>query len=84
MERVFGTLQQRLPPLLRLNGITTIEAANRYLAETYLPEHNARFAVAAAEQGSAFVPSAAGLRDILCPGVLHRALGESRHRLRRL
>src|SRR5271165_1836084 len=46
MERVFGTLQQRLPPLLRLNGITTIEAANRYLAETYLPEHNARFAVA--------------------------------------
>ena len=66
MERVFGTLQQRLPPLLRLNGITTIEAANRYLAETYLPEHNARFAVAAAEQGSAFVPFAAGLRDILC------------------
>ena len=30
MERVFGTLQQRLPPLLRLNGITTVEAANRY------------------------------------------------------
>src|SRR5271165_1123147 len=27
---------------------------------------NARFAVAAAEQGSAFVPFAAGLRDILC------------------
>ena len=66
MERVFGTLQQRLPPLLRLNGITTIEAANRYLAETYLPEHNARFAVAAAEEGSAFVPFAAGLQDILC------------------
>src|SRR5271166_1950189 len=66
MERVFGTLQQRLPLLLRLNGITTIEAANRYLAETYLPEHNARFAVAPAEEGSAFVPFAAGLRDILC------------------
>jgi hypothetical protein len=66
MERVFGTLQQRLPPLLRLNRIITIEAANRYLAETYLPEHNARFAVAAAEEGSAFVPFAAGLQDILC------------------
>ena len=66
MERVFGTLQQRLPPLLRLNGMTTIVAANRYLAETYLPEHNARFAVAAAEEGSAFVPFAAGLQDILC------------------
>jgi hypothetical protein len=41
MERVFGTLQQRLPPLLRLHGITTMAAANRYLAQTYLPEHNA-------------------------------------------
>src|SRR5712692_7953159 len=66
MERVFGTLQQRLPPLLRLNGITTIEAANRYLAETYLPAHNARFAVTPAEEGSAFVPFAARLRDVLC------------------
>jgi transposase len=66
MERVFGTLQQRLPPLLRLHGITTIAAANRYLAETYRPEHNARFAVAATEQGSAFVPFVASLRDILC------------------
>jgi transposase len=53
MERVFGTLQQRLPPLLRLHGVTTMAAANRYLAQTYLPEHNARFAVAAAEAGSA-------------------------------
>jgi transposase len=66
MERVFGTLQQRLPPLLRLNNITTVEAANRYLAETYRPVHNARFAVASAEEGSAFVPFVASLRDILC------------------
>jgi hypothetical protein len=66
MERVFGTLQQRLPPLLRLNGITTMAAANRYLAQTYLPEHNARFAVAAAEAGSAFVPFVGVLDDILC------------------
>jgi hypothetical protein len=47
-------LQQRLPPVLRLAGITTIAAANRYLAEIYLPAHNARFAVAPAEEGSAF------------------------------
>lgn len=66
MERVFGALQQRLPPLLRLHGITTIEAANRYLADTYRSEHNARFAVAAAEEGSAFVPFAGDVRDILC------------------
>lgn len=66
MARVFGALQQRLPPLLRLHGITTIEAANRYLADTYRSEHNARFAVAAAEEGSAFVPFAGDVRDILC------------------
>lgn len=66
MERVFGTLQQRLPPLLRLAGIATIDAANQYLREIYVVEHNARFAVSAAEQGSAFVPFVGALRDVLC------------------
>jgi transposase len=66
MERVFGTLQQRLPPLLRLHSITTMAAANQYLREVYIPEHNRRFAVAAAEAGSAFVPFLGPLRDILC------------------
>ncbi len=67
MERVFGTLQQRLPQELRLAGITTVEAAaNRFLAERLIPEHNRRFAVAAAEPGSAFVPFAGELAEILC------------------
>ena len=66
MERVFGTLQQRLPPLLRLKGLATIEAANLYLQETYIAEHNARFAVAAAEEGNAFVPFIGELHDVLC------------------
>src|SRR6202048_310196 len=66
MERVFGTLQQRLPPLLRLHDITTVAAANRYLREVYIAEHNRRFAVAAAEEGSAFVPFLGALHDILC------------------
>lgn len=66
MERLFGTLQKRLPPILRLRRITTIEAANRFLAATYMAEHNARFAVPAAEAGDAFVPFAGDLADILC------------------
>ena len=66
MERLFGTLQKRLPPLLRLNGIGTIEAASRYLAETYIGEHITRFAVPAAEEGDAFVPFLGDLADILC------------------
>src|SRR3546814_19514493 len=34
-ERLFGTLQDRLPKELADAGITTIEDANRYNAETY-------------------------------------------------
>jgi transposase len=66
MERVFGTLQNRLPPVLRLEEIATAEAANRFLAETWLAQHNARFAVPAAEEGSAFVPFVGDLTGALC------------------
>ena len=67
MERVFGTLQNRLPPELRRAGVTTKEAANRYLRETFVPAYNARFGKPAAEDGSAFVAYAgAELRDVLC------------------
>jgi len=66
-ERMFGTLQGRLPQELKLAGIATLEAANRFIAEVYLPAHNARFAVEPAQPGSAFVPDPAGIwRDILC------------------
>jgi transposase len=66
-ERMFGTLQDRLPKELRLAGITTMDAANRYLAEVYLPAHNARFAVAPEQPGAAFVADRLGAhRDILC------------------
>lgn len=66
-ERAFRTLQDRLPKELTLAGITTLEAANRWLAESYLAEHNAAFAVAPAEAGSAFVPDRGDQAgEILC------------------
>ena len=66
-ERVFRTLQDRLPKELRLAGITALQAANRWLAEVYLPEHNARFAQPAEQEGSAFVADRTGSwREILC------------------
>ena len=65
-ERMFGTLQKRLPQELRLAGITGIDEANRFLKEVYLPQHNAHFATPAEAQGSAFVPFAGALDDILC------------------
>ena len=43
-ERMFGTLQKRLPQELRLAGITTRQDANRFLKEVFWPAHNARFA----------------------------------------
>src|SRR5215470_9206204 len=67
MERVFGTLQKRLPQELRLARIKTVAAANRYLKERFVPDYNARFAVPAAEPGSAFVPYVGlSLEDVLC------------------
>ncbi len=66
-ERAFGTHQGRLPQELALAGITTMAAANRYLAEVYLPAFNAEFMQPAREEGSAFVPwIGRNLADILC------------------
>ena len=66
-ERAFRTLQDRLPKELRLAGIGhDLKAANRFIREVYLPAHNARFAVAPPEAGSAFVPAAEEQwRDVL-------------------
>lgn len=66
-ERQFRTHQDRLPRELALAGITEMAAANRYLAETYLPAFNAEFMQPAMEEGSAFVAWIGGcLDDILC------------------
>jgi transposase len=66
-ERAFGTLQDRLPKELALAGIATVEAANRWIADVYIAEHNAAFAVEAEQEGAGFVADHAGLwREILC------------------
>lgn len=44
VERLFQTLQHRLIPILRLKNIATIEEANEFLKETFIPEHNKMFA----------------------------------------
>lgn len=66
-ERLFRTLQDRLPKELRLAGIKDVEAANAWLKAQYMAEHNALFAVAPEEEGTAFVADRAEMwRDILC------------------
>lgn len=66
-ERAFRTLQDRLPKELALAGIGTVAAANAWLRETYVAQYNARFAVAAQQPGSAFVPvPGVDLGEVLC------------------
>ncbi len=65
-ERMFGIVQNRLPQELQLKGITSMEAANRFLKEEYLPCHNIHFAVQSEEKGTAFVAWAGdSLEEIL-------------------
>jgi len=54
-ERMFGTHQERLPKELVLMGITTMDEANRYLQERYMPAFNVEFKQQAPEEGTAFV-----------------------------
>ena len=45
IERDNGTFQGRLVQELRLNNITTIDDANRYLIEVFVPKFNMKFAL---------------------------------------
>jgi len=67
VERLWGTLQDRLVSELRLAGATSLEEANRALWE-FLPRFNAGFAVPPAEPGSAYHPLEPGvcLEGVLC------------------
>ena len=45
VERLFGTLQDRLVKEMRLLGISTMDEGNKFLKEIYIPKHNTRFSV---------------------------------------
>lgn len=69
VERNHGTHQDRLIKKLRVADISTIDAANAFLDETYLPEHNARFAVVPASTVDYHRPRSSRRRrdaDIFC------------------
>jgi hypothetical protein len=55
VERLFGTLQDRLVKTLRQAGATSLEEANTALAQ-FLPAFNARFSKPAAQPGSEYRP----------------------------
>jgi transposase len=55
IERLWGTLQDRLPVWLKLHGITDMEKANRMIGH-YIADYNRRFAVQPESAESSFVP----------------------------
>ena len=67
IERLWSTLQSRLPVELRLQGIKTIEAANTFLSGIYIPMFNEQFSVQA-ETEPIFIPykHKTDIADILC------------------
>jgi hypothetical protein len=74
-ERVNRTLQDRLVNELRVTGITTVAAANRYLRERFLPAFNTEFARPPADPTTVFVPlGRVDLDQILCIEE-HRVVG---------
>lgn len=68
VERRNGVFQDRLVKAMRLEGLSTIEAANKYLDETFLPDLNRRFIFTARESGDLHRPIPAGLqlKEVLC------------------
>ena len=75
MERLRDTWQGRLPQELRLAGISTIEGANAFLQETWLPFHNRTWTVPAEGDGTAFLPSIGGQLDRICAVQHDRVVG---------
>jgi transposase len=66
VERIWGTLQDRLVSELRLAGARTVEQANAVL-ERYRPEHNHRFAVPPRDTAPAWRPVRPGVDlDRIC------------------
>ncbi len=66
-ERANRTLQGRLVNEFRVAGIRTVDAANAYLRDRYLPQHNATFRRQAVDPANAFVPlGRVDLDTILC------------------
>ena len=60
VERLWGTLQDRLVAELAAAGVTTLEAGNAFLPR-YLDRHNARFALPPTDPGLAYLPVPASL-----------------------
>jgi hypothetical protein len=66
-ERLNRTFQDRLVNELRVAGVTTLAAANAYLRDVFVPQHNATFSHAPRDPEPAWVPIGdCDLDQVLC------------------
>jgi hypothetical protein len=65
IERLWGTLQDRLAAEMRLARVGSIDEANRFL-RSYLGRHNGRFAIAPADAHPAWQPRPKDVAQICC------------------
>jgi hypothetical protein len=56
IENGFGTLQDRLVKEMRLRNISSMDDANKYLKDDFLPKYNQRFAIPPKYQGDFHKP----------------------------
>ncbi len=68
IERSFGTLKRRILHQMRANNICTIEAANEYLQNHYIPWHNAKYAKNPKLLNDTYRPIQTNISDVLCQG----------------
>ena len=65
VERLFGTLQDRMVKEMRLIDIKIREHANNFVSEKYLPDHNRRFSVPARNANDMHRPLSSDMRKNL-------------------
>jgi transposase len=67
-ERINGSFQDRLVAEMRVKGIDSFQAANRYLNQIFITKYGRRFGVQPREKTSAWrkMPAQIDLRNILC------------------
>lgn len=79
VERAWGTFQDRLCSELRLYKISTLEEANHYLVEQFIPDYNERFARCARGDGVAYrkVTKAMNLANIFCKREARKVISDN-------
>jgi len=72
VERLFRTLQDRLIAELAFAQIKTMEDANKFLKENFVPRFNERFSVSAREIEKSYRETKANLELILCRKIVRK------------